>query len=147
MSYDGYIYLRVAEPTPVPDGVHPWEVVDDSEVLLYEIGNYTRNVSGMWSAALEATSADVEDVPRRERDGYVTLSATDGWTCAKAAPTLRAAAAWLAAHREEMLPLNPGNGWGRYEGALDYLQRAADACTRLATVRSDHGRAYLHWSY
>lgn len=150
MSYDGYIYLQVAEkPPPPPDGVDPydyWEEQPPYEVLLDEVGNYTSNVSRMWSAALGAVAPEHAPELVPAEGSRILLSDTEGWTCAKAAPLLRAAAGWLAEHEEQMLLLNPSNGWGDYAGAVEYLTRAASLAERFATVRSDHGQAYLHWS-
>lgn len=146
MSYDGYIVLRVQPEGYQPDG-DAWELLPSQleETCLAEVGNYTSNVSGMWARALEATAGDA--APRRARDEAVSLSATDGWTCERAAPVLIAAAGWMRGHRAELVDLNPENGWGNYDGALDYLERAAALCRQLATVRSDHGQSYLRWSY
>jgi hypothetical protein len=115
MSYDGWIMLRVSE-----DDVHELE----------EIGNYTSNVSPMWTLAL------TEAVGERTR-----LSDTEGWSCERAAPVLARAVAVMGRDWEALRALEPSNGWGDYEGALKYLGRASTLCERFAQVEG----TYLHW--
>jgi len=91
VSYDGYISLQVA-PKPVPPADLPkadewkwWEEQPSWEIGLSELGNYTSNVSGMWTRALTAVAPDLDGVDIPE-DGLLALRDTQGWTCRRAAP-------------------------------------------------------------
>ena len=77
-----------------------------------EIGNYTSNVSPMWREAL----------------GGVRLRDYHGAPCSEAAGPLAEAVKRMEAEPDEYRKMNPPNGWGDYEGALDYLRRLAEAC-------------------
>lgn len=116
MSYDGWVELRLSE---------------DDAASLEEIGNYTSNVAGMWSHAL----TDVQEEPTFLRD-------TDGMGCAEAAVTFRLAVMVMIRDEEQLRALEPGNGWGDYDGALRYLCRARDVCGRFAGVPT----ARVRWS-
>jgi len=78
-----------------------------------EIGNYTSNVAGMWARALG----------RR-------LYELGGMNAADALPLLEAAVCAMRADPDGYRELDPANGWGRYEGALEYLDRLRGACAR-----------------
>ena len=112
---------------------------------LAEVGNMTSNVSRTWTRALTAVAATAPDVKVPD-DGLLSLGDTSGWSCKVVAPLYRAAAEWMTEHAAELRELNPANGWGDYESALEYMGRAASLAERYATVRSDHGAAYLYWS-
>ncbi|WP_407563347.1 hypothetical protein [Streptomyces sp. 184] len=84
-------------------GPEPAAVVD--------VGNYTSNVSGMWEDAL----------------GY-PLKNLHGWQAEDARTDLQQAVHDMETHPEAYRAMNPPNGWGDYEGALDYLRRLGDAC-------------------
>jgi hypothetical protein len=83
----------------------------------YEVGNYTGNVSQMWSHAFRQSGAKPE-----------LLSDLDGRLAKEAAPELAAAVSHMASHPEEYEPMNPGNGWGDHNGALRYLVNFLLAC-------------------
>jgi hypothetical protein len=103
MSYDGYI---------------EWH-----DRIIGELGNYTSNVSAMWSKALGCRLQD-----------------TTGWDVRTAAIVFRAAAAQMRLDPEAYRVQEPKNGWGTYEGALRYLEDAADVCD---AYRDD---AVVRWS-
>jgi hypothetical protein len=88
-----------------------------------EIGNYTTNVGPMWSRALGCRLQD-----------------TSGWDVRTAAIVYRAAVDLMRLDPEAYWPLAPKNGWGTYEGAMDYLSQAADVCD---AYRDD---AVVRWS-
>jgi hypothetical protein len=115
VSYDGWIMLRIAE-----DDAHELE----------EIGNYTSNVSPMWTLAL------TEVMGERTR-----LSDTEGWSCERAAPILAKALAVMERDIDALRALEPSNGWGDYEGAAKYLGRVSALCERFSSVPG----TYLHW--
>lgn len=83
-----------------------------------EIGNYTSNVSPMWAQALGCR-----------------LYELDGMGAADALPKLEAGVAAMRADPDGYLDLNPANGWGRYEGALEYLDRLRAACAEHPKTR------------
>lgn len=97
MSYD--VWLEI-EPAPGRFETH------------LSLGNITSNVSRMWSLASPET------------DG---LREIDGKRCSEFAHRLKAGVDDMRAHPEKYLPLNPENGWGDYEAALEYLSNIADA--------------------
>ena len=96
MSYD--LYLRIDTGGEEPATVH-------------SVGNYTSNVSGMWSQALGYPLADL-----------------DGRLADAAIPDLRRAAWNMANNPDVYRAMEPGNGWGSYEGARDYLVSLLGAC-------------------
>jgi hypothetical protein len=77
-----------------------------------EIGNYTSNVSGMWAKAL----------------GGQRLRELDNVSAGSAAAKLSAAVKAMEKDPGEYRKMNPENGWGDYEGALEYLRSLANAC-------------------
>jgi hypothetical protein len=92
-----------------------------------EIGgerNYTSNVSGMWAEAL----------------GGRRLSELKDWRCLDAIPLLKGAVEHMRAQPDHYRKMNPENGWGDYEGALETLQWLLDSCRRhpLACIRIWH---------
>ena len=72
--------------------------------------NHTSNCAEMW------------------REAGCDLAELQGVTAAEALPRLRAAVAAMEAEPERFRPMEPANGWGSYESALDFLRRFADAC-------------------
>lgn len=72
--------------------------------------NYTSNCAPMWEAA------------------GVDLPALTGTSAADAIPCLRDAVAAMEADPERFRAMNPENGWGRYESALEFLRSIRDAC-------------------
>jgi hypothetical protein len=55
-------------------------------------------------------------------------------------PTLQRAVTAMEADPEKYQAMNPANGWGDYEGALDYLRKLRDACAAYpnATIHISH---------
>lgn len=64
--------------------------------------------------------------------------ALDGMLAANALPIIRAALARMAAEPDVFRALNPKNGWGDFEGAVEFLRWLQDACRDhpKATVRT-----------
>jgi hypothetical protein len=76
-----------------------------------DIGNYTANVSPMWTRALGEPLADLH-----------------GRTAGGVVEQLDRAIAAMQAAPGEYEAMNPANGWGRFEGALNYLRDLRAAC-------------------
>lgn len=100
MSYDISLYMQVDIGGPEP-----------IDYCAASIGNYTSNVSGMWTDALGYRLADLK-----------------GRTAGDCIDDLRRAVADMEARPDHYRAMNPPNGWGDYEGALDYLRQLHDAC-------------------
>jgi hypothetical protein len=100
MSLDVYLYATVDTGGEKPH-----------EVELYT-RNITHNVGKMW------TKAGV----------WEALYESHGKIAQDILPALERGVAHMAAHREEYTPLNPPNGWGNYEGALDFLSEYTAEC-------------------
>lgn len=77
--------------------------------------NYTYNVSPMW----------YEIYP--EDDGMVFI---DGMSGKEAYPKVSKAISEMLSKEKFMKKLNPENGWGDYEGFLEFLHKVADACIK-----------------
>lgn len=109
MSYWAYLYMNVDT-----GGAEP------AYVELAEIGNYTSNVWLMWADALGHSLADLA-----EKNAGESL------------PAIQRAVADMEANPARYEAMNPPNGWGNYEGALDYLRSLRDACAEhpKATIR------------
>ncbi|MFE4857323.1 hypothetical protein [Streptomyces sp. NPDC056670] len=101
MSYD--ISLRVTVDVGGPE---------PAEFCPADIGNYTSNVSPLWSEALGRRLADLKDA-----------------NAGDSLPALKRAVAAMEADPDKYRPMNPKNGWGDYEGALQYLRELRNACT------------------
>jgi|SRR6266852_4906709 len=85
--------------------------------------NYTSNCSGMWWEALGRSLRDFQGAP-----------------CSESAGPLAEGAQRMQAEPERYRAMNPENGWGDYEGALEFLRDLAEAC-------KTHSRAVIGmWS-
>jgi post-segregation antitoxin (ccd killing protein) len=113
-------------------------------------GNYTSNVSGMWTRCLTAACEKFSEAKKWMGDdarafnatGRYVLSWKDGeWvkgqlqvndnklylrdlenkTGAELASLLKEAIEWAVEHLDELREMNPSNGWGNAEGAVTYL--------------------------
>lgn len=100
MSYDVSLHMKIDTGGP--------ELVN---YCAADIGNYTSNVSRMWNEALGLPLADL-----------------DGETAGDHATRLRLAVDDMTFRVGHYQAMNPANGWGSYDGALDYLTRLRDAC-------------------
>ena len=76
--------------------------------------NYTYNVSGMWYAAMPETGI---------RSHY-------GMTGKDALVPLRHIRDYMEANRDDLIKMNPGNGWGSYDGALAFVNKLIAASLR-----------------
>ena len=101
----------------------------DGPVTICDMGSITSNVNIMYCRALiysypgggryNATGAP------DPKPGLIGLSGLD---CSFVAPILREAVSFMRTHEEEMLKLEPSNGWGSYRDALSYLSSIATEC-------------------
>lgn len=99
-----------------------WLEIDTGAVEplpVLEVGNYTSNCGPMWAKALGG---------RRLRDFNKA-------PCSEAAGPLAEAVKRMEADPDTYREMNPPNGWGDYEGALDFLRRLADACAENPKCR------------
>lgn len=88
--------------------------------------NYTSNVSPMWYEAL----------------GGITLGDLIDATpvAADLEPKIREAIAIMSEAPYHFRAMNPSNGWGDYDGALDYLKWIAERCARWPKARVEASR-------
>src|ERR1051326_7095509 len=111
-------------------------------------GNYTSNLSGMWTRCLTAVMDDhgaagwCGDDQRRFNSEYtgpekykhdpdterLHLADLAGKRMGDIAPVLHAAVEWGVEHVAELRELNPENGWGNAEGAITFLWDIARFC-------------------
>jgi hypothetical protein len=77
-----------------------------------DCGNYTYNVGTMFRKALGGK-------------GLYDLNGVEAW---KVIAKLRLAVDTMRRNRDEYEALNPENGWGNYEGALEYLVGILKEC-------------------
>lgn len=100
MSYDVHLHIDVdtgaAEPV---------------NMVVHDVGNYTANVSPMWTKALGYRLADLH-----------------GRTAGDVMPDVRRAAWHMANNPEIYRAMEPDNGWGSHEGARDYLAQLLEGC-------------------
>ena len=79
-----------------------------------EAFNYTYNVSSMWDAAIPGKGI---------RTHY-------GMTGREALKPLRHIREFMEDHRQALLTMNPPNGWGDYDGALQFVTDLINASVR-----------------
>lgn len=105
MSYDVYLvvdtgrtYTDHRDGTIKPNPVSVWET------------NYTSNCSRMWCTA----GVDLHDL--------------EGMSASEAAPRLEAAIEEMRTNPGKYKAMNPENGWGDYDSALQFLNDIRNAC-------------------
>lgn len=81
--------------------------------------NITHNVSPMW----------------REAGVYDALYNSEGKACGDVLPILLAGHEKMCSDREKYEALNPSNGWGSYEAAIEFLRKTIDACCQHPSAR------------
>lgn len=85
--------------------------IGGDEPYWHDSQNYTSNVSPMWREALGRSLGDFDDAP-----------------CSEAGGVLRDGIAAMEADPAKYRAMSPKNGWGDYEGALDYLRFIEKLC-------------------
>lgn len=93
--------------------------------------NYTSNVAPiMYYTAWDEVKESLKDV-----------NDCDDWKCAiqeeqdQALPALKAIISELQAHPEKYKKMNPGNDWGNYEGAIEFLDNARRVMENYSRAR------------
>jgi len=84
----------------------------DEMALVEDVGNYTYNVAPMYYGAFG-------------EGGFRQLNKMN---CKDATPILKKAIKNMMVNKQEYTKMNPPNGWGNYEGALEYLKKILQAC-------------------
>lgn len=111
--------------------------------------NYTSNVSGMWTKALalpeKPWTRDGEQVIGSRPDGHGGYTKVpmfnhgvrllDGAPASEVAGILASAVERMAGNPGDYLPMNPPNGWGDYDGALDFLRWMAETAATHPKTR------------
>lgn len=108
MSYDVYLQIDTGAEYPA---------------TVYEVGNYTSNVSRMWTTALGHPLYELND--RNAGEAVAVLDEAIGR---------------MHAGADEYQAMNPANGWGDYAGALKYLRRLREGCAQ-------HPKTVIHVSH
>jgi len=90
----------------------------------YDVGNYTSNVSPMWSHALAQSGATAR-----------LLSDLDNTLAKEVGPILSQAICHMAVHPEQYEHMEPDNGWGSFDGALLFLVRFHKRCRQYPEYR------------
>lgn len=88
-----------------------------------DVGNHTGNTRPMWDKAI---SGDFKSLNGKNAGESIEL--------------LTLAVKHMEEHEDEYTPLNPPNGWGSYDTALDYLKKLLRAC-------EDHPKSTIYMSY
>jgi hypothetical protein len=84
-------------------------------IEVFEVGNYTSNVSPMWNLALQkAGELRMKDLHDRQ--------------CGTVIDPLTRAIEYMKNNPDEFRAMNPPNSWGKYEGALEYLEELLRGC-------------------
>lgn len=91
-------------------------VTEEKEVA--DIGNYTSNVCDMWEKALG-----------------MPLKRLDSMTAEFAIPYLAIGIKNMTDNPQEYEEMNPDNGWGDYDGALNYLVELLEGCKKFPNSR------------
>jgi hypothetical protein len=96
--------------------------------VVFEVGNMTHNVQPMWRKAIKTTS---------DRD--MNLCDFNSWVAFNACGILEKALEHMQYNENEYTPLNPSNGWGDYDSAVEYLESFLVACKNhpACIIRTD----------
>lgn len=105
MSYDVYLELDV-------------ETGQKGDAFTVDCGNYTYNCGPMFYRALKAGGFNGG------------LSDLDGELAGKMSKFLLKATAHMKNNQKIYKKMNPKNGWGDYESALEFLVKITDECIR-----------------
>lgn len=108
MSLDIWLYAEVDLGGDEPE-----------QLRVGESFNYTHNVSPMW----------------REAGCYEALYKSAGKEAREFLPALRCAIVEMEDHPGKFKRLNPSNGWGDYNSAVDWLRRVAALFARYPKAK------------
>lgn len=97
------------------------ELRDKNNNITMDIGNYTYNVNSMYQKALNING----------------LSDLHGKSTKEVLNLLENGVIDMKYHAEEYKKFNPANGWGNYEGALEYLEKLYYGCKK-------HFKSYIY---
>lgn len=107
---------------------------DISIAGIEEPGNYTYNVDPMFAMALDGDAQkgvqDGADLLLRRKDPALKRFIGKRAGDADVIDQLLSAVSAMEGEPERFRALNPANGWGDYEGAVDYMRRFYLACER-----------------
>lgn len=78
---------------------------------VYDVGNYTYNVCAMYSLAIGSGLNELNGLLASDLIERLEKGVSDMW-----------------ANPAKYKALNPANGWGDYEGALEYLEKLLLGC-------------------
>lgn len=107
MGYDIHIMGKAC-----PTCNHSGEYID--------IGNQTYNISPMYSHAMQSSTGKNK-----------SLNDFNGMTCKEALVILEPTLKQLSENPEIYTLMNPPNGWGSYEGAVEYLSAIVEGCNQI----------------
>jgi hypothetical protein len=110
MSYDIWVEI----PCKNENNEDSWESISSH--------NYTFNVSTMFYKAFEKSGGNWKSF-----HDYESINKT----CKEAIPELVNAITEMENNKEEYERLNPENGWGDYEGALEFLKKILKDCKKF----------------
>jgi len=105
--------------------------------VVFEVGNYTSNVGEMYHLAIpdEYPGGGKYD-GEGDAEPRSGLPGISGLRCDNAAKILSKAINYMLANRDELIELEPDNGWGSFAGAINYLRTVLSACEKhpIATI-------------
>lgn len=92
-----------------------------------DLGNITFNVSPMYYSAFEFAYKCIHGTAYKSADdsGF-GLGQLTGMKCSDALPYILVALAHMKQQPDEYKRMNPPNGWGSYESALEFLEKLRD---------------------
>ena len=90
--------------------------------------NYTSNVGPMFYACIPAGNGGRYDVHGRQTEYTTGIPGLSGLPTERVAELLGQGIAAMVERADEMQALNPPNGYGNYDAALEWLCGLKDAC-------------------
>jgi hypothetical protein len=115
MSYDVHFCIDAGQSGEKP-GIYDWESGEVSR-------NYTSNVGQMWAEA----------IGEKEDGEFMALSRVIKAhpVAEELRPFIERGVSMMSEAPEYFRQYNPPNGWGDYEGALEYLRWIAANCVKF----------------
>lgn len=136
MSWDAYLATTATRCCR-----HCGGTLDQDEHMVNS-WNYTHNTNGMIAAAYEAVSGNATEQcsgPLGHLIGAAWWKRLDGASGADGGAYLADIIKGLEAEPERFRAMNPGNGWGDYDGLLGVLREMRDAVPPESCVWSVSG--------